>query len=708
MEASSFDWLNLHGKNGETSPLNNDVEPINRGSSSPAPLVSFGMNQIDNEMVKHDNINRFETNSLPQFNQRQNNHHHQQQLFNKTDSPVPLFHFEDMSRNNQFYRSNSTDQVNSLPQSRSDLRYNSDNMFNRNHRDFFKEGNNDSLESFVSSDEEDSSIPLSLTAQELTLQESKTYMRWYSDILARTNSRTISLNDVFQFLHNFKISNYIKDKIKKLFNKIVSSINIGEFFALLRLISHTILGQEPKRKLIKYKAPVPCPPSILSKKRQNDDVDDDNDDDTNNANSNYGGNSSNLDDQNGKPLDLDGFTKFLLTGERPDDPPKKKKSKKLKSVKFLDQVVTDVHDASFISPSTSPRPPEIDYSLPMDQLLDRMKNQSQSLQEESEVLKDMESQINHFKNLNSVDSASIGGLPASLHSMHSSEHLLQPNMTGPSQMAQLQTTNYQNEEFLKPNMTGPAQMAHYYNLNTRAENNLSPLQPNITGPADMAKLFAPPDSDSDHTPKVSLQSLTSQMTGNTLANTMQNARINHQPDSRAHSGSFSERQPMPPPVPSRRLRSASSPINSVYDDQVQLPVRNGHTLPSRSPIGNSLENTARVPPPPPPSRRRQTSLLNNQPPQLPPKVEINYNNSTHLDKNTNDFNNQQYFNLPTETNNNQFTHPSDNFNYNQQDSSINNSFYANNGSSDSTANILDDLKALQEEVDKIRSMTGGF
>ena len=42
-------------------------------------------------------------------------------------------------------------------------------------------------------------IPLSLTAQELTLQESKTYMRWYSDILARTNSRTISIHDVYNF-----------------------------------------------------------------------------------------------------------------------------------------------------------------------------------------------------------------------------------------------------------------------------------------------------------------------------------------------------------------------------------------------------------------------------------------------------------------------------------------------------------------------------
>ena len=37
-------------------------------------------------------------------------------------------------------------------------------------------------------------------------------------------------------------------------------------FALLRLISHTLQGETPLRSLIKIKAPVPTPPSILSKK----------------------------------------------------------------------------------------------------------------------------------------------------------------------------------------------------------------------------------------------------------------------------------------------------------------------------------------------------------------------------------------------------------------------------------------------------------
>lgn len=48
-------------------------------------------------------------------------------------------------------------------------------------------------------DDNELSIPLSLTTHDLTLPESRTYIRWYSDILARTNSRTITISDVFNF-----------------------------------------------------------------------------------------------------------------------------------------------------------------------------------------------------------------------------------------------------------------------------------------------------------------------------------------------------------------------------------------------------------------------------------------------------------------------------------------------------------------------------
>ena len=77
--------------------------------------------------------------------------------------------------------------------------------------------------------------------------------------------------------------------------------------------------------------------------------------------------------------------------------------KKSKSVKFSDEV--DVHDASLISPAQSPllvdqlqllqqQQQQLDYLLPMDKLLQQMKKPDE---EEKEVLKDMESQMNHFK-----------------------------------------------------------------------------------------------------------------------------------------------------------------------------------------------------------------------------------------------------------------------------------------------------------------------
>lgn len=39
---------------------------------------------------------------------------------------------------------------------------------------------------------------------------------------------------------------------------------------------------------------------------------------------------------------------------------------------------------------------------------------------------------------------------------------------------------------------------------------------------------------------------------------------------------------------------------------------------------------------------------------------------------------------------------------------IPNTYASGNSNNESTANILDDLKALQDEVDKIRNLTGGF
>jgi hypothetical protein len=116
-------------------------------------------------------------------------------------------------------------------------------------------------------------------------------------------------------------------------------------------------------------------------------------------------------------------------------------------------------------------------------------------------------------------------------------------------------------------------------------------------------------------------------------------------------------------------------------------------VPPRSPLGNVSSNNSKVPPPPPPSRRRQSSAASNHVPPLPPKIEV--------DPYSSQSNSSYMNNFP----------PIDNFNTQNQYAEIEpsgNGIYGNKTSNDSTANILDDLKALQEEVDKIRNMTGGF
>lgn len=462
-------------------------------------------------------------------------------------------------------------------------------------------------------------VPLSLTTQDLTLQELKTYIRWYTNILTRTNTRTINLQDVFNFLSNFKIPQPLKDEINRLFKN--RNINIGEFCALLRLISHGMKTGYINRSLVKEVAPVPEPLSILSKKRQNEEVEEE---------------SPEL--PKDSRLDLDSFTTFMLTGERPT--PKRRKNK---SVKFKDDVVSDVHESSV--------PEAIDYSLPMNEILKLQSQQRSPQPDEEEVLKDMNDQLNHFQNLNAVDTVSIGGKTTNVHLRGSRNNSL----------------NGSTEELLKPNMTGPAQMSQYYShLGQDQQENL--LKPNRTGPYDMMRMFSP-DTQSQiqsEAPKISLSAFTDQMTGTGL-NTMTNTNNT------------------PPPPPSRRNRSQSlstPPVNDRYSPLSDLRTESEGRVSPR--------------PPPPPPRRRGASFS----PALPPKI-------------PNDIPNQQvqysYQQQPYEP-----QQPIPHHNISAS------TFYPNSeelsdipapaqgvGRQD-TNEILDDLKALQAEVDKIRDMTGGF
>lgn len=521
-------------------------------------------------------------------------------------------------------------------------------------RGFFTNNSSGNLTALL---DDQQSIPLSLTAKDLTLQESKTYMRWYSDILARTNQRTISIADVYQFLSNFKISSSIKDAINRIFSKKVHLINIGEFFALLRVISHALQGQSPSRALIKVQTGVPVPPSILWKKRQKDDNDSDEESNTQ---------AGILTSNKSNPLDIDLFTQFMLTGERPGEKAPQKRLKKLKTVKFSDEVETNYRE-EFVSPSPASniQGNSLDYSLPMDQLLSRMNASKINLNtlavpednrqvhspdpEEKQILRDMEPQMNYFQNLHSVDTILIGGVPANIHVQPNSDFRLPNNMLP-------------QPALLKPNMTGPVQMAQMglYNGIRLGEADYKAADLTLEGAQRMARLFSPTP---DERPKVSLESFTSQMTG----------------EHPLHSDS-----------PVGRYRSISQPnplhLQSKWGEQNSEFKNPEITIsPNHFPDVHSASNSP-VPPVPP----RASPNTQGRPVPPPPrsrKISNSFSSpNTHSPLNDH----QAPPPLPAKIPNVSA-----------------NSLYQNT-QSNSTANILDDLKALQEEVDKIRDLTGGF
>lgn len=240
-----------------------------------------------------------------------------------------------------------------------------------------------------SSLQEDPSVPLSLTLDKLTKTEARTYLRWYNHIiqrkqhLLRSKISTVTLKDVFHFLSNFEIKETTKHVLSAMFSKSAQSINIGQFFALLRLISHSLYDSDanPTRRMVQEGAPIPQPLSILCK-RSHDSPE-----------------PEQVDLTTQEKLDLDSFTQFMLTGHRPTH----KRKKNGKAVKFSDQVV--------IEPSSYPAPPpevevegKLDLSLPMDQLLGKVNNKDED--EEAE-LRDMGDSISHFQNLSHIESTTL-------------------------------------------------------------------------------------------------------------------------------------------------------------------------------------------------------------------------------------------------------------------------------------------------------------
>ena len=288
---------------------------------------------------------------------------------------------------------------------------------------------------------DDLRVPLSLSQSQLTHEEIRTYLRWYKYILARSHSKLVKLNDVFRFLGNFTITESLKQRILAIFRSCKSALNIGQFFAVLRLISRAMIqGVLPSRRMILEKAPVPKPKPILSKQANGEVYEEVEEEEA--PKTPGGGNA-------GSSVDFDSFTSLLLTGKTTRKRVRRKilnaefRNKKVRfseSVTFQDAPTAsssssdggismaqpsamgsaantpDTNDNSSADDANVPQGP-LDLSLPMDQLLklmakrkhnntalvSKLPSEQQETEEEKEELKDMQDSLSHFKQIQTVD-----------------------------------------------------------------------------------------------------------------------------------------------------------------------------------------------------------------------------------------------------------------------------------------------------------------
>lgn len=414
---------------------------------------------------------------------------------------------------------------------------------------------------------DDLRVPLSLSQNQLTHEELRTYIRWYNYITARTHGKLIKLADVFQFLANFNVREELKKRIFKIFRSCKNALNIGQFFAVLRLLARAMLEDMlPSRKMILEKAPIPRPRPILNKEGGNEfyeEVEEDVPASSGTATSNN--------QPPGEKVDFDSFASLLLTGKTVRKRIRRKVKNsvfKNKKVRFAEKVTfqdaphygkdkqnkdtstTTDDDSSYVSTDEP-----LDLSLPMDQLLKviakRKKNsalvssvptEQQETEEEREILSDMKDSLSHFKQIQGPDSVTqIPPLVA--QGQQSTIFNTGYKVTGDQPPAQ--TTSQPQEpvlEPLKPTATGSAnhlmkshmspnsipgafdsQPVQVPAIQASSSDVLEPLKPTATGSANylMKQQFKPVDNQQTsgnigHVASPQPVGVTFQSTGNQL------------------------------------------------------------------------------------------------------------------------------------------------------------------------------------------------
>lgn len=337
---------------------------------------------------------------------------------------------------------------------------------------------------------EELKVPLSLSRSQLTRDEVRTYLRWYNCITIRTHSKLVRLIDIFKFLSNFNITEELRERIAIIFRTCKNALNIGQFFAVLRLVSKALIEHKmPNRRMILEQAPIPQPRPILSsgdRQEVYEEVEEE------------------PGDPNSQKVDFDSFASLLLTGKSVRKRIRRRitnaaeQSKRVRFSEHLTFQEAPSSDGLDAKPEEQTDDNEendkLDLSLPMDQLLKRMAKRKEKntalvssmpseqpqTEEEREVLEEMKDSLSHFKQIQTVDFASMA--PSSLPSI-----VLDGGNT--SNSSEVPQATSQPLQPLKPTSTGSANylFRQHYNQpqEPQAPNQapLLPLKPTATGSA---------------------------------------------------------------------------------------------------------------------------------------------------------------------------------------------------------------------------------
>lgn len=663
----SFEWLNVPGIN----TADNDVT-VEQGNNLPPPSVSFDIGTSGSNAEQKTDLQPIGNENGPNVPRGSGNHLGDHR-------PIAQHHHSYLG---------------------SDQQKQNDNIQVHHHH---KQGQNphSHTDMIYKETPEELRVPLSLSRSQLTKEEVRTYLRWYNFITSRTHSKLVKLIEVFKFLANFRLSHDLKTRIEAIFRTCKNALNIGQFFAVLRLISKALIENViPNRRMILDKAPIPTPRPILTSGDRHEvyeEVDEE-------------------PDSNGQKVDFDSFASLLLTGKSvqkrirrriPDSADKNKRVRFSEHVTFQEPPSEDGEENGSHEVSDDEEADgKMDLSLPMDQLLKRMAkrkekntalvssmpNEQQETEEEREVLEDMKDSLSHFKQIQSVDLASMPTIRVS-----GNEPEMQP---------------------LKPTSTGSANSLfrqHYNNQSSAGayQEPLQPLKPTATGSANYLMRNhipphqeAPSEAPNGPSPVTGLQPLRPTATGSGNYLMKQQLSQHYAPSGLTAPMNSAERFPSPQhtgQLPTDSYLHAPQPRISM---QQQLS-------PQVTPQSQNFQQQHNMlPVPPNPAGSYFQSLLSNSPSPVPSNVNISgINNSSSPYQNPPNSNpptsqsramyNNGYQYSNTAPNRQMFNEPAQQQNYPQQNFSS--PYPMPSSTSPQSGDILSDLHSLQQQVNALQN-----